>query len=651
MKEHGRAHVPSLQQRFDQSETAILGNIAYTKPDHAITPPDAITSSPGQTALDQTSSELSLPPRPYRNTLLTQSRAWRVGIAATAAYALALIHSGEQHPVTAAEPAPTPGTPVPSLLFTPEASTLTLTPTPRQSPSAIQESTTPTRSPSPSPSETPTPSPSRTPTSEPTASRTPTRLGSPTAEVASASGILGGRGFTRGQGEQMWWTDGTIEAGYRVLRLTGNGLTMDTLGPDTATYTGSKTTNDGLHCDLLVPIDQNGNPLGTSDLLCALPDTKSATGAPEQFTVSLNESQIATLQFDPTGPGYKLFVLDATGLRQIDLPAGSTITTVDTNKKPAMFAIMKPSGELSEILATFYGYSSNVGVSGSSQGTITPIPTDTPDTRTATPQQTSTRTASPTATRSATPTPRPSLTFTRTPDTSPTVTRTPEGQAYYTQIIDTMGFKIESNANANPQNMQEAKAAVDRMIQYNSTFRDKIVQVGSRLALIPSNGKLTDLPEFASYRGIQLPNGSMFDDIGIIFTVYNGYPLAVVKEEYAQTYKGAIYQEVASAFSYVWTPEQNSSWNTIYQNAKNRGVYSGTYGMQIAQEYWKELSRSYLSNVIDEYGGPAGIQANDPDAYARLTSTYGPPPTAIEFPYNGKSQNVILAYGAIYPTP
>ena len=40
-------------------------------------------------------------------------------------------------------------------------------------------------------------------------------------------------------------------------------------------------------------------------------------------------------------------------------------------------------------------------------------------------------------------------------------------------------------------------------------------------------------------------------------------------------------------------------WDTIFNNAKNKGIYQGKYGMQNANEYFADLSKSYVSGKVD----------------------------------------------------
>ena len=86
-----------------------------------------------------------------------------------------------------------------------------------------------------------------------------------------------------------------------------------------------------------------------------------------------------------------------------------------------------------------------------------------------------------------------------------------------------------------------------------------------------------------------------------------------------------VFHEASTHFYYVFTELERSDWGNIFTDAQARGVYPGTYGMQNDGQFWDEMSRSWFGNGQDEYGGPAGIQTNVPNAYNRLMVTYGLP--------------------------
>jgi len=166
----------------------------------------------------------------------------------------------------------------------------------------------------------------RTPTGSPTASTTP--LPSPTVP-------LGGRGLgltTDPSGfVRLTWNPGTGQVGYVVVRLSAQGTTLLPFGapfPSTAT-SHADVPPPGLTCYIVVPIRAEGTgPPVNSDPVCALTNTHSATGAPQDFTLRLNESNVATLSWTaPPGGGQDGYLLARFGKAPILLDAQATGTT------------------------------------------------------------------------------------------------------------------------------------------------------------------------------------------------------------------------------------------------------------------------------------------------------------------------------------
>jgi hypothetical protein len=184
----------------------------------------------------------------------------------------------------------------------------------------IDPTVTPTGGPATS---TPTPSSTPTPTPTPTPSSTPAPTAPPT----------GGRGFaiSRASGfSVLSWSPGDGQLGYWIYRSEGNALLPRSgpLGRNVTSFVDFEPTT-GRPCYVLLPLADNPpRVLGLSDLLCAVPQTGSATGSPQSFTLRLNQSRVAELSWTgPSGGGQDGYLLVSTDGPPALIDATATRTT------------------------------------------------------------------------------------------------------------------------------------------------------------------------------------------------------------------------------------------------------------------------------------------------------------------------------------
>jgi hypothetical protein len=171
----------------------------------------------------------------------------------------------------------------------------------------------------PAPGATPTPTRSAAPA-------TPRATLSPTAPPA-----MGGRGFTlQSRPVVMTWTGGGSQTAYVVARLTSSGVEiLPSTGPLAPSATAFIDTSPSASpvCYALLPVaGAPPAPIGSSDLLCLLPNTASARGSPQSFTIRLDQSNTATFNWIAPG-GQTGYVLVPIGGSPTVLPSGATTTT------------------------------------------------------------------------------------------------------------------------------------------------------------------------------------------------------------------------------------------------------------------------------------------------------------------------------------
>ncbi len=158
----------------------------------------------------------------------------------------------------------------------------------------------------------------------------------PTLTAGCETAGAGGRGFALRVGSAvMSWSCGTSQSGYVVARLGSFPTMLPPSGPlprTATTYTDSSPLL-GLSCYVLFAL--GGSPpaaTANSDGLCLLPNVRSPTRAPTDFTIRLNEGPIALLSWGPPTGGHDGYTLAVLGSTQapVNLPADARSTSHNT---------------------------------------------------------------------------------------------------------------------------------------------------------------------------------------------------------------------------------------------------------------------------------------------------------------------------------
>jgi phospholipase C len=153
---------------------------------------------------------------------------------------------------------------------------------------------------------------------------------------------VGGRGLTissDASGTLLNWQGGTSQAGFNVLRMAGNTTsTIATLGSSATSYVDSNPPS-GVACYAVQPF--GASQPGISDLECAVAGFHSTTGAPLNFALKMNQSNIATLSWNPPAGGKPTNYLVATlgGPAPQTVSGNQTSTTIQATGPVACAAI------------------------------------------------------------------------------------------------------------------------------------------------------------------------------------------------------------------------------------------------------------------------------------------------------------------------
>ncbi len=177
------------------------------------------------------------------------------------------------------------------------------------------------------------------PTGTPTATPPGVPTSSPTPTLFIPSGPVGGASFglsPSAAGSLLTWQGGTGQTGFNILRMGTIPALLPTGGslpPSATQYLDSNTQGfvGQPFCYVLLPTGTESSFM--SDVLCTLANTRSLAGAPQSFTIRLNQSFTASFTWSPPPAGdqtsYLLVKLGELGgaSAPTTLPATATTAT------------------------------------------------------------------------------------------------------------------------------------------------------------------------------------------------------------------------------------------------------------------------------------------------------------------------------------
>jgi hypothetical protein len=178
---------------------------------------------------------------------------------------------------------------------------------------------TPTRTPGASPQPIATRTPTRTTTSTPVA--TATRV--PPLVFPSISLAAGSAGPT------LNWEPGTKQSSFALARISGQGTTLlpagGTLPPTTTSYTDAGVPGGPVCYVLFTLAGAAQDPPTSSNIVCLLAQTRTASGAPQDFGVRLAQPRQTLLTWQsPPGGGHDGYILAPFGRPPIALGPDAT---------------------------------------------------------------------------------------------------------------------------------------------------------------------------------------------------------------------------------------------------------------------------------------------------------------------------------------
>ena len=163
--------------------------------------------------------------------------------------------------------------------------------------------------------------------------------------------VVGGRNFTLlDQPVHLFWLPGTAQTGYRVARVSSSGTVLlppgGPLAASATTYTDSTATGEPWYCYGVVPV-RDADGLASSDVLCLVTGVRS-TPALAGFTIRLNQTSVATLQWPAPLLSHTGYVLIAIGptTRYLPFARGVTMADDDTGGAPICYVLVALEGDV-----------------------------------------------------------------------------------------------------------------------------------------------------------------------------------------------------------------------------------------------------------------------------------------------------------------
>lgn len=182
----------------------------------------------------------------------------------------------------------------------------------------------------------------------------PDLSGNSAAETTQVT-LLGGRQFTLGAAPggaaEMTWSAGDAQAGYRIGRLAGGAVTVlpatGPLPPDATGFVDSAPLAGQTNCYSVAAVDEGGEAMGVSPLLCLRQGSATGAAPPATFTIELPSVSTARLRWSGTGgeTGYVLGIYQGgQPPRYRTFAASTTGTSFNTGLQPICFVLAAVSG-------------------------------------------------------------------------------------------------------------------------------------------------------------------------------------------------------------------------------------------------------------------------------------------------------------------
>ena len=194
-----------------------------------------------------------------------------------------------------------------------------------------------------------------------------------------------------------------------------------------------------------------------------------------------------------------------------------------------------------------------------------------------------------------------------------------------------LGVLIKAPSTVDTRAIDRASEIVIEMLAAaRRDIESRLTDRGASLVIIPRDEYITILPEFAYLAGQRDPNGNPYDSFAVRGAggILSQRATATSEENLLRLPSDPFWAESITHHEFAhaimnlgFTSGDWSRWSEIYEMARLKQTFPGTFAMTNADEYWAELSQSYFG-VNNEIGGPSQVSARDPEAFTLLQEIY-----------------------------
>lgn len=206
------------------------------------------------------------------------------------------------------------------------------------------------------------------------------------------------------------------------------------------------------------------------------------------------------------------------------------------------------------------------------------------------------------------------------------------------QTRTVLGVQI-IGTNVSPSALDACEAFVRLTLANRRDMQERMARNNVALVIIPSDKKMTDLPQFASLRGTQTFDGRVWDDVrgsGGMQVAGGVWAIAVPEENliaqenstdgYAEGYSVGLHELAHTIHEKAVTNAERRTIKALYDARKAaNGPWTDTYASANEYEYFSQCTNCYQgANRGQGLNGPRWLETNDRPMFDFLLSVYGP---------------------------
>jgi hypothetical protein len=200
--------------------------------------------------------------------------------------------------------------------------------------------------------------------------------------------------------------------------------------------------------------------------------------------------------------------------------------------------------------------------------------------------------------------------------------------SFYKKHLDYKGFSIISSAKVSDEGLYEARYLIDKLLGRREDILKAMIKSGCRFMVMAPTEMTTDVPEQRHMKNDPKTNWDLRAR-GL------GGKLSSCGEENLLNLKGDRYRSeniLIHEFNHAIhqqglrsvDPTFNGRLRKAYDNAKEKGLWKGTYVETNPAEYWAEGAQAYFDCMRPQFGANTRekLQKYDPGLFALVDEVY-----------------------------